>query len=115
MNIDELQSRVDVPVISANHRGYVTGINERFSEAFGWEAAELVGKPLPTIIPAHFHAAHHLGFSRFLTTGKPTLLERPLNLGIVMADGREVEAEHYIVAEERVEGWVFAAMIRPLE
>jgi PAS domain S-box-containing protein len=114
MKIEQVQARTDVPVISVDHRGYVTAINDRFREAYGWEAADLVGRPLSTIIPTVFHEAHHLGFSRFLATGQPTLLEQPLQLKIVARDGREQVAEHYIVAEERDGAWAFAAMIRAL-
>lgn len=114
MKIDEVQARTDVPVITVDHRGYVTAVNDRFHEAYGWATADLVGEPLTTIIPKDFHDTHHLGFSRFLTTGQPTILEQPLRLRIVSRDGREQEAEHYIVAEEHDGSWVFAAMIRPL-
>lgn len=114
MKIEDVQARTDVPVVSVDHHGHVTAINERFREAYGWGAADLVGRPLSTIIPTVFHDTHHLGFSRFLTTGLPTLLEHPLQLKIVARDGHEQEAEHYIVAEERDGAWAFAAMIRPL-
>lgn len=114
MNIEDVQARTDVPVISDDHRGYVTAINDRFREVYGWEAADLVGSPLSAIIPKAFRDAHHLGFSRFVTTGQPTLLEQPLQLKIVARDGRELEAEHYVVAEESDGAWIFAATIRPL-
>ncbi len=114
MKIKDVQARTDVPVISVDHRGYVTAINDKLREAYGWEAADLVGRPLSTIIPKVFHDTHHLGFSRFLTTGQSTILEQPLQLKIVARDGREQEAEHYIVAEEVDGAWAFAAMIRPL-
>ncbi len=114
MTIDELVARTDVPVISADHRGYITSINEQFRHAYGWEAADLIGQPLPTIIPGNLHDAHHMGFSRFLTTGRPTLLEQPLSLRIMTKDGRELEAEHFIVAEQLGGDWAFAASITPL-
>jgi PAS domain S-box-containing protein len=114
MRIDELEARTDVPVIRADHHGFITAINDRFTEAYGWAAADLVGSPLTTIIPDIFHDAHHLGFSRFLASGVPTLLERALDLRIVTAAGTELVAEHFIVAERHDGDWVFAAAIRPL-
>ncbi len=115
MKIEEVQARTDVPVISVDNRGYVTAINDGFRAAFGWETSDLVGAPLSTIIPTDFRDTHQLGFSRFLATGQPTLLEQPLRLKIVTRDGREQEAEHYIVAAQHDGSWVFAATIRPLD
>lgn len=114
IEVSELLLRTDVPTISADHGGMVTSINERFHEAYGWTPEDLVGKHVTTIIPSRFHDAHHTGFSRFLTTGKPTILEQPIELFIVTKDGREMQAEHFIVASESDDRWFFAAMIRPL-
>lgn len=114
MDLGELRGRTDVPVIAADQRGFITFVNDRFHEVFGWEASDLVGMPLPTIIPARFQDAHHLGFSRFLATGRPTLLGSPLSLLIVTKAGAEIEAEHFILAERTDDGWEFAASIRPV-
>lgn len=114
IEVSELLLRTDVPTISADHGGMVTSINERFHEAYGWTAEDLVGRHVTTIIPSRFHDAHHTGFSRFLTTGKPTILEQPIELFVVTRDGREMPAEHFIVASESDNRWIFAAMIRPL-
>ncbi|HUQ79045.1 MAG TPA: PAS domain S-box protein [Patescibacteria group bacterium] len=100
-------------MITADHHGYVTSINRSFEEAYGWTAADLVGQPLPTIIPRRFHDAHHTGFARFLTTGTPTLLGQPLPLAVMTKDGRELVAEHVIVATEAGDHWEFGAIIRP--
>lgn len=114
MEVAELRQRTDVPVIAADHRGFITQINDQFREAYGWTAADLVGKPLPTIIPTRFHDAHHSGFARFLTTEIPRILGRPYELPIVTKDGRELSAEHFIVASVSDGRWEFAALIRPL-
>ncbi len=114
MEVAELRLRTDVPVISADHRGYITWINDRFSEAYGWTEADLVGRPLPTIIPRRFHDAHHSGFSRFLTTETPVILGQSFELVIVTKDGRELVAEHHIVGSRAGSRWEFAAMISPV-
>lgn len=112
MDVAELRGRTDVPIITADHHGYVTSINQSFEDAYGWTPADLVGQPLPTIIPRRFHDAHHTGFARFLTTGTPTLLGQPLPLAVMTRDGRELLAEHVIVATEAGDHWEFAAIIR---
>jgi PAS domain S-box-containing protein len=112
MEVAELRRLTDVPVIAADQGGFVTWLNGPFTEAYGWTLDDLVGKPLPTIIPRRFHDAHHTGFARFLTTKTPSLLGQPLDLVIVTRDQGEVLAEHFIVASESDGQWEFAAIIR---
>lgn len=113
--IEELKRVTDVPVVIAGQNGLILEVNPRFEAVFGWGMREIVGKPLTTIIPEHLHDSHHLGFSRFLMTGTPTLLNRPLKLKGISKDGREFDAEHVIIAEKRRGQWMFGATIRPLE
>ena len=98
----------------ADQQGLITYVNGRFEAAFGWNADEIIDKPLTTIIPQNLHDSHHLGFSRFLATGNPTILNQPLKLKTVAKDGREFDAEHRIIAEQQKGKWVFGATIRPL-
>ena len=114
MTVDELRRERGVPVVIADHQGVITYVNEPFETVFGWRAPEVVGKPLTIIIPPNLHDAHHLGFSRFLTTSKATLLNQPLRLMAITKDGREFDAEHLITAEQQHGQWVFGATIRPL-
>lgn len=114
MTIDELRRDPELPVISADASGYITAINDRFRDAYGWEPADLIGQPLTTIIPRKFHEAHHLGFARFLSTGAPTVLGQPLALHVMTKDGRELSAEHFILAERNDGAWTFVASLRPL-
>lgn len=113
-SISQLRRETDVPVVLADHQGFITYLNERWQVVFGWSPEELIGKTLTTIIPSSLHDAHNLGFSRFLTTGKPTLLNRSVKLKVKTKDGQEVDCEHFIIAEQHQGQWVFGAMIRPL-
>ncbi|MBI4323100.1 MAG: PAS domain S-box protein [Candidatus Omnitrophica bacterium] len=115
MTVDELRRETGVPVVIADHQGVILYVNERLERVFGWSASEIVGKPLTILIPTNMHDAHHLGFSRFLTTGKPTLLNQPLKLKAITKEGEVFDAEHCIIAEERQGQWVFGATIRPLD
>lgn len=93
MTLEQVRRETGTPVVIADHRGVIIQVNARFEETFGWQAGEIVGKPLTAIIPAALHDAHHLGFSRFLATGQATLLGQPLQLRAVRKDGREFRAE----------------------
>ena len=112
--INELKSEADVPVVFSDQQGLITYVNKRFETLFEWRADQIIGKPLTAIIPSYLRDAHNLGLSRFLTTGVPTLLNRPLKLKSITKNGVEFDAEHTILAERRGDQWVFAATIKPL-
>lgn len=59
-----------------------------------------------------FREAHRAGFSRFLATGEPRLLNQPIRLKAIKKDGREFMAEHFIISEVRHGQRFFAATIR---
>jgi len=114
-SINDLRNETELPAVIADQRGIITFVNERFEQIFGWKSKEIIGELLTCIVPTGMHDAHNLGFSRFLTTGQPTLLGQPLTLKAVNKQGQEFEAEHHIIAEKQDEQWVAGATIRPLD
>lgn len=112
--IQQLKDQTTAPVIVIDHEGIVLHINESFENTWGWRKENLVGQTLTTILPANLKDAHHMGFSRFLVTGKPMILDQALKLMILKADGQEIVAEHFIVAEQIDGNWMFGATITPL-
>ena len=104
----------DVPFVLADALGQVVEVNGAFERAYGWSVDELAGQSLGLILPEVFQMAHHLGFSRFQSTGKSEILAHPLRLRTVCRDGREVVSEHFIVAERSGESWQFGATLTPL-
>jgi len=115
LKIDALKAETAVPVVIVDHEGTITHINRAFENTWGWQEKKLVGQTLAKIIPGNLRDAHHMGFSRFLLSGKPTILNQALELVIVLADGTEAAAEHFIIAETIDDNWVFGATIKPLK
>ena len=115
LTIEALKADTASPVIIVDHEGMVVHINHIFETTWGWQKEKLVGQTLTTIIPGNLKDAHNMGFSRFLLTGEPTILNQVLELAIVRADGTEAAAEHFIVAQNINGNWVFGATIKPLE
>jgi len=115
LTIEALKAKTDSPVIVVDHDGIIVHINQIFEKTWGWQKEVLIGQTLTTIIPDNLPDAHIMGFSRFLLTGKPTILNQPVELLILRADGKEAAAEHFITAEKIKGNWVFAATITPLE
>ncbi|MBI4370346.1 MAG: PAS domain S-box protein [Elusimicrobia bacterium] len=112
--IAEIKNEKKLPAVVVDTLGTITFANSVFVKVFGWKIHDIIGKPLTTIIPKNLHDAHQLGFSRFLTTGTPTLLNEPLKLKALLKDGTVIDAEHFIVAEKINNEWTFAATIKPI-
>lgn len=113
LTVEKILAQEDAPAVGVDVKGDITSVNKRFTSDYGWTRAELVGKPLTTIIPPALRESHLVGFSRFLVTEKPRLLGRALRLPILCRDGSERSVEHYITAEKRGKTWRLAALIRP--
>jgi PAS domain S-box-containing protein len=114
ISVEELRLK-PLPFVLADHQGLIMEVNHYFQQAYGWRPEELVGESLSKILPDAFRDAHHLGFSRFQITHQSQIINHPLRLKTVCRDGREVDSEHFIIAEQSDGGWIFAATLRPLE
>ncbi|AFZ14807.1 PAS sensor protein [Crinalium epipsammum PCC 9333] len=112
--IEDMKRETELPVLMTDEQGFIVYVNEPFRQVFGWKNEEIIGQTLAAVIPNSFHDSHNLGFSRFVMTGNPTILSHPLQLKAVKKDGSEIDAEHFILAEENQGQWVFAATLRPL-
>ncbi len=112
--IEQFKRREDVPVVVSDDQGVLVHVNRSFEEIFGWTSQESLGQPMIMIIPPYLRDAHHMGFSRFLSTQKPTLMAKPLTLKAINKKGQEFDAEHFIIAEKIQGRWQFAATIKPL-
>ncbi|WP_018123738.1 PAS domain-containing protein [Desulfovibrio oxyclinae] len=98
MHLEELIRITDKPLIVVDSAGVVTHINDRFTAAFGWRAEDLTGGGLNRIIPEKMRQAHQIAFSTYVETGNTNILDTPLNLAILHADGTIGDAEHVIFA-----------------
>ena len=114
LTIEQLKQS-DIPVIVADDQGNIVDINAPFEVIFGWTASEILGQSLTVILPPIFRDSHNLGFARFSATGESTVLNHPLLLKAVTKDNREIESEHFIIAEKQDGRWRFAATLRPIE
>ena len=112
--VEEILSEKEVPAIAVDEKGLITFVNQAFETTYGWSATEMIGQAITEIIPHHMRDTHSVGFSRFISTETPTLLGKPLRLPVLCKDGREIQAEHTIVAEKQNNQWRIAATIQPV-
>lgn len=115
MNVIDQMLAGDIPAIVADANGIITAINSPFLQTYHWEEGVLIGSPLTTVIPAKFHDAHNLAFSRYLHTGIATIFSQWVDLEIISGQGAVQMAQHFIVACETAEGTFLAAQIKPSE
>ena len=111
MTIDDIRKETVKPALVADENGLIVFVNGVFEKSFGWTIKDLLGQPLTVIMPPAFRTQHHLGFSRFLTTGQSTIMGKSLNLKVLTKDGREIDSEHFIIAGKEKGRWVFGATI----
>jgi PAS domain S-box-containing protein len=114
VTIEELRQR-ELPFISADQEGMIEDVNSLFVHTYGWTLDDLKGQSLSVILPDSYKDAHHLGFSRFQIIGESQILNHPLELMTICKDARQINSEHFIVAERHGNTWRFAATLRPLE
>jgi PAS domain S-box-containing protein len=81
------------PVVASDESGKVLYLNAAAEGLLGWSAAEVIGKPLTTIMPARLRPAHEEGFRRFMATGRSTIVGRPVRVSALQRDGSEIDVE----------------------
>ena len=109
--VSAIMSEDSLPVVAIDQDAVITYINPAFEQAYGWAGRDVVGQVVTLIMPPHMRDAHNFGFSRFLVTEAPRILNQPLDLPMVCKDGTVVDAEHFIVGEKVDGKWRFAATI----
>jgi len=67
--------------------------NRSAERIFGYSSAEILGKPLSTIIPARFRTAHMAGMKRVLAGGEQRVIGKTVELAAMAKDGREFPIE----------------------
>jgi PAS domain S-box-containing protein len=86
-------------IIAIDAEGMITIWNHRAESMFGWQAEEVIGKPLTqTIIPPAYREAHINGLKRFIATKEIRVLNQRLELTAVHRKGFEIPIEISISA-----------------
>jgi len=101
-------------IISADSRGNITLCNRRGEALFGYRAGELVGEPLTSIMPERFRDGHKKGMERLLSTGKPTIVGKTVELVGLRKDGSEFPLELSVAKSGPGGESFFAAVIRDI-
>src|SRR3984885_9064634 len=80
-------------VISMDERGLILLANPATKPMFGYDPAEIVGKPLTILMPETMRKLHETGYRRYLATGEKHLNWHGVEVMALRRDGRGFPVE----------------------
>ena len=102
-------------IVLMDHAGLVTEWNAAAERTFGYQRAEIVGKPLAEmIIPGYMRDRHRRGLERYLGTGEHNILGTRIEVPAVRKGGEEFPAEVAVVRIRSEGPAVFTGYIRDI-
>ncbi|CAA9552089.1 MAG: hypothetical protein AVDCRST_MAG19-904 [uncultured Thermomicrobiales bacterium] len=81
------------PTVAVDAAGRIVYANRAVERLLGWQAEELLGRPLTSLQPARLHDQHRAGFARYLRTRVPKLIGGAVRVPALRRDGTEVDVE----------------------
>ncbi|MEV6792200.1 SpoIIE family protein phosphatase [Streptomyces sp. NPDC051320] len=103
-----------IPTVAADDGNRIIAVNRAAAEMLGWQADDLVGRRLTTLIPEHLRQRHRAAFDSLLLTGQPRILGHSVPLPALHRDGRVVPVRLFIQTQETTDGrTVFVAQLTP--
>ncbi len=105
----------DRGVVAADDANRIVAVSRPFADFVGWDVDDLVGRRVVTLIPPWLREAHVSGYTRHLTTGEAHVLDVPLVLPVLRADGTEVPASFLVQRAPMARGrTMYLAWIEPV-
>jgi PAS domain S-box-containing protein len=100
--------------VASDEANRIVAVSRSLADALGWAVEDLVGRRVVTLIPPRLREAHVAGFTRHLTTGEAHVLDVPLTLPVLCADGSEMTADFLVQQAPTGAGrFVYLAWIDP--
>jgi diguanylate cyclase (GGDEF)-like protein/PAS domain S-box-containing protein len=108
-----LVENVSDAFIGMDEDGYVTEWNRQAERILQWRADEVIGKQMePMLVPGRYRDRHNAGLQRFIRTGVPTIINKPVEVPLLRKDGTEIQAEMTIGAARHLGRYYFATFVR---
>ncbi|MBW3646736.1 MAG: ATP-binding protein [Actinobacteria bacterium] len=105
----------DRGVVAADDANRIVAVSRPLADFVGWDVDDLVGRRVVTLIPPRLREAHVSGYTRHLTTGEAHVLDIPLVLPVLRADGTEVPASFLVQQAPMARGrTMYLAWIEPV-
>ncbi|WP_246320953.1 bifunctional diguanylate cyclase/phosphodiesterase [Paenibacillus germinis] len=101
-------------IILADSKGTIISWNTGAQLIFGYQEKDVLGKKLQIIIPERYREAHQKGMERYLTTGKPHVIGKTVELQGLREDGSEFPIELSIADWVEDGNTYFSSIIRDI-
>jgi PAS domain S-box-containing protein len=101
-------------IVSADQRGNIIAWNHGAERIFGYQEAEVLGKPLTLLMPARYQAAHEQGLERMRGGGAAKILGQMLELAGHRKSGQEFPLEVSLSGWKTSEGTFYTGIIRDI-
>ena len=101
-------------IVSADQRGNIIAWNHGAERIFGYQEAEVLGKPLTLLMPARYQAAHEQGLERMRGGGAAKILGQTLELAGHRKSGQEFPLEVSLSGWKTGEGTFYTGIIRDI-
>jgi PAS domain S-box-containing protein len=103
-----------VSTVIADREGTIVYANDAVEALVGWPAADLIGRPITTLVPRRLIAAHREGFGRWADGSTGEVDGRYLRLPALRPDGEEVPVGIVLSSVTGPEGEdLVVALMRP--
>ena len=80
-------------IVTIDGASGIVSANAAAERLFGYPAAELVGRPLDSLMPERFRTRHHAGVARYLATGERRIPWQGIRVPVLTREGEEVLVE----------------------
>ncbi len=102
-------------IVTINEQGLITEFNAAAQVMFGYQRAEVVGKPMvDVLVPPNMRDAHTEGFGRYLATGVGRILGHRIQIHALRRDGSTFPIELAVAKLETNGRPAFTAYIRDM-
>ncbi len=101
-------------VISINAYGNTAYWNRAAETIFGYEAGEMIGKPITEIMPERFRSPHTEGMARATTTGETRMVGNTVEMSGLRKDGTEFPLELSLATWRSRGSIFFTAVVRDI-
>jgi PAS domain S-box-containing protein len=101
-------------VIVADSLGNIVVWNITAQKMFGYQEAEVLGKPVTLLMPVRYRDAHSKGLERLRTTGESRLIGKTVELHGLRKDGQEFPLELSVAAWQSERGASYSGIIRDI-
>jgi PAS domain S-box-containing protein len=102
------------PTVIVDSKGIIIYANARVGDVLGYEAAELIDRPVEYLLPERYRAGHPGHRSDFFAKSNPRPMGADLELFVLHKDGREIPVEISLSPVETETGVLVSSAIRDI-